>query len=60
MHGPKANPDTYLTGTDGGVLAAVWRAGRACAWRCSCVCPQPELPGTVQLGLFDLAGVDRG
>jgi hypothetical protein len=58
-------PETYLVGRStkedgktiqGGVLMPVWLAGRACRWRCSCPCHQPDTAQDRGL-LFDLEAV---
>lgn len=58
------SPDTYVTNARSQVLswrikgarsmvAAVWRVGRACRWRCPCACHQAP-PEPAQLALFGL------
>ncbi|MFE1070969.1 DUF6248 family natural product biosynthesis protein [Streptomyces sp. NPDC058783] len=49
----REEPETYLLGRDGGVIADVFHTGRACRWRCACPCHRPD--AAEQRGLlFDL------
>lgn len=53
---PPATPATWIQDRAGHALTAVWMPGRPCAWRCSCVCPQPDSDPVEQMALFAVGG----